>query len=198
VKRTTITVSYGRTQSLEQYNNVRPSITLGAELETGDDPEAVRTQLLAEARAVVEEEIDRAIEASGQAARFSTEPRYRLICTVAVWAGKWSREHKVEPPAHLVIILPDAAAVRRLEPGPCWWASPYGPSDKLRLAHARRAAVAYCAEHDGYQVIDASDGDLTKIPAWVFEPVIAPAPAPASATIDEAEIEDGEDVPDEA
>lgn len=170
----TITVRYGRTQSLESYSNVRPEITLSAELAEGEAPDAAKEQLLAEARAFVEEAIDQAIEQDGRAAKFSREPRYQLIYTSEVWSG-WHRAPKQEPPERLFIILPNDAPIER-GGGASWWQNPHPVSRKLRLSHAVTAAGEWLAEHAEYRLIDASDGDLSKVPAWVFEAVAEPEP----------------------
>lgn len=187
----TITVRYGRTQSLESYSNVRPEITLSAELGDGDDPETAWHALLTEARVFVEEAIDQAIEQDGRAAKFSREPRYRLITTRTLWAGAWNRERKQEPAEYLAIILPNETRLERHQRDDgvraCWWEEQAG---KMRLSHALTEAARYLAEHEEYRLIDASDGDLSRVPAWVFEAVVKPEPVAEPVTV-------GDDVDDE-
>jgi hypothetical protein len=205
VRRTTITVRYGRTQSLESYSNVRPEITLGAELDEGDDPEAAKAQLFAEARAFVEEAIDQAVEWDGRGAKFSKEPRYRLAHTAEqIYTGDgWARNHKTVAPERLLVLLPQAI---RLDiddnPGRRWWSEPYGPPNKLRLSHALRVAEEWLGDHAGYRLIDCADGDLSKIPTWALEalpgPTPEPAPVAAAPPLDDIDEEDeGDDEDDE-
>jgi hypothetical protein len=178
---TEITVSYGRTQSLEAYCNVRPSVTLRATLDEGEDPEAARQQLLDEARAIVYEEVDQALEDDGKAAKYSTEPRYRLyISGESMWVGRdrWgSRTTKVDAPERLLVLLPND---KRLDAGdaPTWWNRPYGASSKLRMAHARRCIDEYLKEHPEFRLIDCADGDLSRIPQWAMSPPPEPEPEP--------------------
>jgi hypothetical protein len=197
----TITVRYGRTQSLEQYSNVRPEITIGAELDAGEDPEGVKAQLLAEARAFVEEAVDEALEVDGRGAKFSREPRYRLALTAEeIYRGGWNNRNKITAPDKLLVLLPQRVNPNANDfPGHVWWSEPYGPSSKLRLAHAQRAAAQWLAEHQGYRLIDCSDGDLSKIPEWAL--VAPPDPDPAPALVardpddlgDDLDRDDGED-----
>ena len=186
----TITVRYGRTQSLESYSNVRPEITLSAELGDGDDPDAAKAALLYDARAFVEEMIDQALEAEGEHAKFSREPRYQVITTTTVGGG-WSRDPVQEPPERLVIVLPNETRLERHQRDDgvraCWWEEQAG---KMRLSHALTEAARYLAEHEEYRLIDASDGDLSRVPAWVFEAVVKPEPVAEPVTV-------GDDVDDE-
>jgi hypothetical protein len=75
----TITAGWSETISLPNYNNVKPSLTLTARLAPGDDPMRVRDLLIGEARAVVQELADQALEDAGEPARYSTAPRYAVI-----------------------------------------------------------------------------------------------------------------------
>jgi hypothetical protein len=50
VKRTTITITYGRRINLGDYSSAHLETTLGAELEEGDDPAACTEQLWNEAK----------------------------------------------------------------------------------------------------------------------------------------------------
>jgi hypothetical protein len=178
MKRTTITISFTRTQNLGNYSNIKPGIVIGAELEEGDDPEAVKAQLRAEVTSFVYEAVDSALEDDGQPARFSAEPRYRLgVTSKEVYAvGSWSnRATKAQAPERLLVLVPDAVRLDETE-GHAWWGEPYGPSRKLRLSHARRAIAEYLDEHPDVRLIDCADGDLSHIPTWVITPPQAPEP----------------------
>lgn len=199
MKRTQITVSFARTQSLGNYSNIKPSIVLGAELDEGDDAEAVKAQLLEEAQQFVYEAVDRALEDDGQAAKFSAEPRYRLAITAeSVHVGRgWGDRNKATAPEGLLVLLPQAVNLDETE-GRAWWGEPYGPSRKLRLSHARRAAAEVLGDRPGYRLIDCADGDLSRIPAWAMSPPPEPEPEPVAAFAAERgeadeEWEEGED-----
>lgn len=183
MQRTKIVVTYQRTHNLGNYSNVRPSISIEGTLEESDDPEVVKQQLRAEARAFVHEVIDEALESEGQAAHFSNEPRYRLAYTVEeTYLGSGfdrGRHGKARAPERLLVIVPQPIRLHRDDnPGRQWWGDPYGPSSKLRLSHARQAAADWLTDHEGYRLIDCSDGDLSKISAWALEEPRAPEPEP--------------------
>jgi hypothetical protein len=203
VKHTRITVRIGRTQSLENYSNVRPEIEIEGLLEAGDDPAACKAQLLAEARAFVEEVIDEALEREGRGAKFSPEPRFRLAITAEeIYTGNgWTRRQKTTAPERLIALIPQAVALQQGDnPGRAWWGEPYGASSKMRLTHARRAADEWLAGHEGYRLIDCADGDLSRIPAWAMQPPPEPTPEPApvaEAPLDEDDVDDEEGDDDE-
>ena len=50
MKITQVTVSYGETQSLPEYSNVKPHLSLTAEIEPQDDPTQIEFELWAWAR----------------------------------------------------------------------------------------------------------------------------------------------------
>lgn len=82
MKVTTTKIAYSLTYSLGNYSNVRPSIELTAEIEPGDDEIEVRESLMDSARAHVEQEVDRALEAQGDPPHFYAGPRYMLLVDV--------------------------------------------------------------------------------------------------------------------
>lgn len=75
---TQVTVGAGATQSLPDYCNIKPSLTLTATVETGDDPNVVIANLAEQAIAYVHEQIDDALESTGKSPRYTTAPLYRL------------------------------------------------------------------------------------------------------------------------
>jgi hypothetical protein len=81
---TEIRVSYQTTANLGNYSNIKPALDLTAVLEPGEDPEAAIAGLMAQCRAYVHREVDEALEAEEQPAKYSTEPRFDLrICRPA-------------------------------------------------------------------------------------------------------------------
>jgi hypothetical protein len=178
MKITTVTVSYGQTQSLPEYSNVKPSITLTAEVEEGEDREQVKAQLKAEAQAFVHEAIDEALEADGRPAKYSSEPRYKVQRTTNYHDYERPRGSQVvEAPEQLVIILPQGLKLAESR----FLTDIYGAASGLRLAHAKHSAAEFIHERDGYTLLDASDGDLSKLPAWLTTPPAPKSEAPAEA-----------------
>lgn len=160
---TQITVSYGETQSLPEYSNVKPSITLTAVLDDGEDAAAAESDLWTQAKNAVREQIDLALEANGKAAKWSGEPRYQVMQTY--W-DQWSHKGETKPPQYVIIlpnsINPDrgAYAQKLIHAG-----NYSGEARKLRHSHARRIAESVVADRDDgpYTLLDCSDGDLTAL-----------------------------------
>jgi hypothetical protein len=201
MKPTSITVSFGRTQSLSSYSNIKPAITLSADLEDGDDPEACRAALLEQARTFVEEQIDLALEADGTPAKFSSAPRYKVLYVAERWIDGLRRQTRVTPPERLILIVPMGA---QLAGGRTpWWSEIYSPTRDLRLRHAQARAAEWQDDHDGVRIIDCAGGDLERIPAWVFAEPTAQAepgalvPAQREQWEDDAEDAETEDQAEE-
>jgi len=172
---TQITVSYGETQSLPEYSNVKPSLTLTAVLDDGDDAQAVEANLWTQAKNAVREQVDLALEANGKAAKWSGEPRYQVMQTY--W-NQWDHRGETELPQY-VIILPNstdpdrgAYAQRLVHAG-----NGSGDARKLRYDHARRIAAEVVQER-GYGLLDCSDGDLTALNLAIGAPESNPDAAP--------------------
>jgi hypothetical protein len=159
VKITTITARYGRTQSLRDYCNARPEITLNAELEAGDDPDEAKAQLMTEARRLVEAECDDALERDDQPAKFDPAPRYTVIRSrIKRWYG--SNEPTIEPP--VIAVIPAGTPV------PEGYAS---VKEGVRVHHASRIAAAAAEEKGITQpIIYCPDGDLSALPVLPPEP----------------------------
>lgn len=157
---TQITVSYGETQSLPEYSNVKPSITLTAVLSDGDDPAAAEADLWLQAKNAVREQIDLALEANGKAAKWSGEPRYQVMETY--W-DQWSHKGETKPPQYVIILPNSIDPDRGAYAQKLVHAGHYsGDSRKLRYDHARRIAAEVCQERD-YTLLDCSNGDLTPL-----------------------------------
>jgi len=76
---TSVTVGLTRTESLPGYSNIRPSLSLTAQIEPGEDWAYTRAQLADEVKAWIENYVDIELEKAGQPAKFSPDPRYTLI-----------------------------------------------------------------------------------------------------------------------
>jgi hypothetical protein len=166
-----ITVSYGATQSLPEYSNIKPSLTLTAAIEPEDDPTAVEFELWAWARDSVHAQIDLALEASGKAAKYSTEPRYQVLRTY--W-NQWDHRGEEKPPQY-VIIAPDEL---KLDRG-AYSQRLIVDSSKLRYAHAQKVASELLGDKDeGYTLLDCANGDLTPLNLALSAPESNPEVAP--------------------
>lgn len=166
MKITEVRVEYGTTQSLPEYSNVKPSLALTAVLSDGDDPETVKAALLDQCRAFVHEQVDQALEAVGRAARYDACPRFQVL--IAMTRGTYERDRPVPPPT--IVILPDEHQGRIEGYVHAFWEG----SRKLRYANALKRATEK-AEKDGLNLVDCSDGDLSRIPGPVVpepEPVV--------------------------
>lgn len=76
---TEIQVTYQTTENLGNYSNVKPSVSLTARMDEGDDPEVEREKLMATARAMVQTEVDNALEASDLSPKYSTDPLFDVL-----------------------------------------------------------------------------------------------------------------------
>lgn len=155
MKLTQITVSYGETQSLPEYSNTKPQLTLTAALDDGDDPAAVEAELWGRAKAAVHEQIDLALESCGKAAKYSTEPRYQVMRTAH---DRYRHNNNAPPnPPPLVVVLPNEMSLddRFVHVG-------WPESRKLRYAHALQIAQERAQEIEA-PIVDCADGDLSRL-----------------------------------
>jgi hypothetical protein len=173
---TEITVGYAEVQSLPEYSNVKPSLTLTATIGPDEHPGDVEAELWTHAKNAVREQIDLALEANGKAAKWSGEPRYQVLETY--WS-EYEHRGEVKPPQYM-IILPNqidldryAYAQKLIHAG-----NSMGDARKLRYSHARQIADDVLRQHEGYTLLDCSDGDLTAlklaIGAMESNPDVAP------------------------
>lgn len=190
MQRTKIVVGYQHTRNLGNYSNARPSITIEAVLDEGDDPEVVKAALHSEAVAYVHEAIDQALELDGQPATFSGEPRFRLERTADVAFGAWNeRRRVVSPPEKLLVILPVGIKLRdNSGDNKSWWTSQGGNWHKMRFAAIHNVADAWMVDEPGYRLIDCSDGDLSRLPAWSLEAPIDPGPPAPTPVADPSDL----------
>jgi hypothetical protein len=172
---TQITVSYGETQSLPEYSNVKPNITITAALDEGDNPEVIEEVLWEQAKAAVHEQIDLALEANAKAAKYSTEPRFQVLRTYQGYTARG----RIEQPK-IVAILPDGMRLEKRLDERMGGAS-YRETKKLRHSHALRMATEIAAEDPACVLLDCADGDISRLEA-LLPPL--PEPPPAQHPID--------------
>lgn len=161
MKITQITVSYGATQSLPEYSNIKPQLVLTASVDEGEDPAAVEAELWALTKAHVHEQIDQALEASGRAAKYSDEPRYQVLRTY--W-NEWDHKGQPKPPQY-VIILPNEISLNEKAYNQKLIHTGYGnESRKLRYTHALAVAQEAIQHNDDHPaLLDCSNGDLAPL-----------------------------------
>lgn len=76
---TQVTVSWQQTQSLPAYSNIKPGLTLTAQLQDGDNIDEVIVALRDQARSFVETHIDEALERNDVPAKYSEDLRYDVF-----------------------------------------------------------------------------------------------------------------------
>jgi len=176
---TQITVSYGETQSLPEYSNVKPNLTITATLDEGDSPGEVEQLLWNEAKAAVHAQIDFALEANGKPAKYDPAPRYQVLRTY--W-NQWDHRGEAKPRQY-VIIAPDEIKLDR----DAYAQRLIVDSSKLRLGHAQKVAAELLGDKDeGYTLLDCSNGDLTALNLAIPAPEPAPDPLALADPIDAA------------
>jgi hypothetical protein len=183
---TQITVSYGETQSLPEYSNVKPLLSITATLDEGEDVAIVEAQLWEHAKDAVHAQIDAALEANDKAAKYSTEPRYQVMRT---YQG-YTAHGKIDQPK-IVVVFPtelhlDEQLDKRLG------SVSYRETKNLRYSHAMRIATEYA--HDQQCVLlDCADGDISRLEALLPPlPEELPEELPAQHPID-AQVADLDD-----
>ena len=137
MKITIVTVTYGVTQSPPDYCNIKPSMSLSATLDEGDDALEVAAVLRGMVKGVIHAEVDDVLEAHDNEPRYSTEPRYRVIKTRSVMPFGDTCRFAVP----CVAIVPDEAEIPR-----------------------GYESVYVIARYAG-SLIDCADGDLSRLPA---------------------------------
>lgn len=184
---TQITVSYGETQSLPEYSNVKPLLSLTATLDEGEDVAIVEAQLWEHAKDAVHAQIDAALEANDKAAKYSTEPRYRVMRT---YQG-YTAHGKIDQPKIVVVFPTELRLDEQLDTR--LGSVSYRETKNLRYSHAMRIATEYA--HDQQCVLlDCADGDLSRLEA-LLPPLSEELPAqhPIDAQVDVEEEWEGDD-----
>lgn len=167
---TQITVSYGETQSLPEYSNVKPSITITATLDPGEKPETAEAELWFHAKQAVHAQIDLALEANDRAAKYDPAPRYQVMRTYNDAYGPNRDKPKVPI---IVVVLPNELGTKERFDNRFVHAG-YHESRMLRYDHAMRVAHKAAQENDA-EIIDCADGDLSRLEAALAR---SPEPEP--------------------
>jgi hypothetical protein len=118
----------------------------------------IEAELWQLAKAAVHEQIDLALETSGLAAKYSTEPRFQVLRTYQGYTARG----RIEQPK-IVVILPDTMRLdtqldQRLG------SISYRETKKLRYGHALRIATEYAHDQE-YALLDCADGDISRLEA---------------------------------
>jgi hypothetical protein len=164
---TAITVHYGETQSLPEYSNVKPALTLTAELAESDDAATAEAELWAMAKRHVQEQVDLALEQNGRAAKYDPAPRYQVMRTYNDRYGPTKDEP--QPPIVVVVFPTDTELDRKRYGRQFVHAGRNSDSRKLRYEHAMRLAAEESRENDNAPILDCSDGDLSRLDAALAE-----------------------------
>lgn len=90
---TEITASWSETCSLGNYSNVRPSLTLKATIEPGENVDSATWALTETCKRHVQEQVDLSLEQEGQPAKYSLEPRYDVLS--ARWQVSQEQQTKI-------------------------------------------------------------------------------------------------------
>lgn len=162
MKITQVSVSYGETQSLPEYSNVKPALTLTATIDADDDAAVAEAALWQLAKQSVHAQIDTALEANDRPAKYDRCPRYQVMHTY------WDRyyDRAMPEPPKLVVILPSEIKLKTHNGVKLTHGGNVFDSRRLRLAHAERVAGALALDL-GAAVIDCADGDLARLDAML-------------------------------
>lgn len=144
---TEITATYQETANLGNYSNVKPSITLKATLEEGDNEAISQRILFLQARQMVQEQIDEVFEQNDQAAKYSADPRFDVLTYY---------------PEKLIIIVPTDVRFGKNN-------NMSTHSRRFRLHKAQEEAAAYIRREtrESYRVFDCSYGGTDEVQAII-------------------------------
>ena len=146
----TITVGWSETCSLPEYNNVKPSITLSAQIGDGEDAEAATRALLAECKRVVQGQVDEALEACGKRPRHYTGLAYQVVESAA---------------RKLVLVVPNEARLLPAYRPEKRWSHVWGIDRGLSRAGAELLARRH-AEERHYSMITVDDIAMARHQLW--------------------------------
>ena len=146
----TITVGWSETCSLPEDNNVKPSITLSAQIGDGEDAESATRALLAECKRVVQGQVDEALEAYGKHPRHYTGPAYQVV------------ENAVRK---LVLVIPNEVRLLSAHRQDRRWSHVWGIDRGLSRAGAEPLARRHADERH-YTVITIDDIAMARHQVW--------------------------------
>lgn len=155
---TQVTVSYARTESLSNYCNIKPGVTLTATVQEGDDSKVVRNLLFGQAMDAVHQLVDDARERDGMRPKFYKGTLYR----------SWYNANR-----NCVVLAPETAVL----PNESNWKYVdhwHSRATASRAHQARENALERTAEYPGCVFVDCSDGNFDTLPAL---PDAGPEPA---------------------
>lgn len=172
MKITQITVHYGETQSLPEYSNVKPALTLVASLDEDENPVVAEAALWEHAKQSVHAQIDLALELNGKPAKYDPAPRFQVM---RAYTPAYGRKPGDPDPPIIVVVFPNEMRLDKEQFSNRFVHANYGTeSRKLRYAHAMRVAQEVFQHEQGATLIDCSDGDLSRLaaalPVTVAEP----------------------------
>lgn len=137
-----VSVTYSETCSLPNYCNVKPTISITAEIGPDDDYDTVYESLMREARDAVQYEVDKALEAADRPPKYWRGSRYYAAL---------SYERKT------VAILPTTITT------PLAYRNFYDVPFGMTRAYAIERVGRLMQTMGGYTLIDCTDGDLSKL-----------------------------------
>ena len=144
---TQITVQLSHVFSLGNYSNVKPGLSLTADLTEDDDLDAVKDELHRRAEEHVQWAIDRTLEAEDKPPHFFDGPTFDVL--------RFDKEH-------LVIVIPHNAG----DSLPGEWSAPiYYGMDTVCAGRRLEVAMEKAGQVGEYRtVVDCTDGDFSRLP----------------------------------
>ena len=145
---TEVRYTLGYTYNLGDYTNIRPEITLTANVESNEDANEALSHLYQTARHYCHSAIDSALESEGKPAEFSSEPRFV--------AYRCYDEH-------VTVIVPVDCAKSFEKENPLWRLSEGGSyKEGYRYAHLWKVLQEDWRKND-YRILDIKQDDIPEI-----------------------------------
>jgi len=139
-----ITVGLGLTESLPDYNNVKPSLTMTAGLDPGEDEDAVISFLSEQVTDYCQATVDDALEHAGQSPKYYDGPLYKI--------AEWQQ-------SKAIVILPADVNIDDL---PGNWRLAYHVRP-MRLASCSRWATRLA---QGKEILEYNHASLHELFEW--------------------------------
>jgi|GEM_PF-1895164 len=144
---TQVTVGWQETVSLPEYNNVRPSLTLTAQVNEEEDEQATVNALLDEVKRVVHQQVDEALERCGRRPRYYTGPTYQVVECFE---------------RRLVLVIPNEVELKPQFGRGGGWSHVFGIERGLSRAGAMKAALRCAAQNDWTMMVTEDIGDAMR------------------------------------